>query len=207
MNRESVLSIIREMRAAGETPDLRGANLVDVDLSGADLTDVDLRGANLAVANLRGADLLGANLRGANLGGADLDSADLDGADLSGADLWGADLTRADLSRANLRAAEMRRTNLRGAIWYGLRIDGLPSHQLTLVPTPYGWDLSVGCWHGTPDLLRELIAQDRNWPEAEGDEITRRRPYLHAALALCEVHMADHAAYIDRLKEKWDPNA
>ena len=88
-----------------------------------------------------------------------------------------------------------------GAFLGGLQITELPSGQLTLIPTSDGWRIQLGCWSGTPDQLRALIAQDNGWPEAEGDEIDRRRPYLEAALALCEVHMADHARVIDDLKK------
>ena len=118
---------------------------------------------------------------------------DLCGANLQGADLWG----------ANLRGANLQDANLQDAFWGGLQITELPSGQLTLIPTTDGWRLQVGCWSGTPDQLRALIAQDNGWLEAEGDEIARRRPYLEAALALCEVHMADHAHIIDDLKKRW----
>lgn len=148
-------------------------------------------------------DLWGANLRNVNLRGADLWGADLRDADLWGANLWGADLWGADLWGANLRDTNLRDANLRDALWDGFHITDLPSGQLTLIPTPDGWRMRVGCWDGTPDQLRDLIAQDTGWPEAEGEEVTRRRPYLEAALALCEVHMDDHQQVINKLKEKW----
>ena len=126
------------------------------------------------------------------------------GADLSDTDLRGVNLYGADMRDANLRRADLRRADLRGAKWHGLRIDGLPSRQLTLTPTPDGWDLRFGCWHGTPEKLRELIARNEDWPKVKGAEIARRRPYLQAALKLCEVHVAEHADYINELKEKWN---
>lgn len=174
--RDQVLSIVREAREAGVVPNLRNSSLSGVDLRSANLSGVDLCGADLSAANLYGASLYGSDLRHTNL------------------------------RDANLRFASLRDANLYDAIWRGLRIDGLPSRQLTLTPTPYGWDLSVGCWYGTPDKLRALIAKDEGWPGAEGDEIARRRPYLQAALELCEIHMADHADYIEELKEKWGTN-
>ena len=143
--------------------------------------------------HLMGADLSGANLRGANLMGANLWNADLWNADLSYADLWNADLRGANLWGANLRRA----------LWNGLQITGLPSGQIVLTPTPDGWELRVGCWAGTIDGLRTLIAQDHGWPEAEGDEITRRRPVLQAALALIDEHIAMHPNVINELKTKW----
>ncbi|WP_244874433.1 hypothetical protein [Corynebacterium mastitidis] len=66
--------------------------------------------------------------------------------------------------------------------------------------------MQIGCWWGTPDELRSLIAQDEGWPKAEDEEATRRRPYLEAALALCEVHMTDHTDVIDDLRKRWGSN-
>ena len=131
-----------------------------------------------------------------------------DATSLSGADLWGANLTGANLSDADLRyadltGADLAGADLRGANWGGLQITGLPSGQIVLTPTQDGWELRVGCWTGTIDDLRNLIAQDHGWPEAEGDEITRRRPGLQAALALIDAHIAMHPNVISGLKTKW----
>ena len=127
------------------------------------------------VTHLWRADLTGANLWRANLTGANLTYADLTGANLTGANLSGADLRGANLGEAH---------------WNGLQITGLPSGQLILSPTPDGWELHVGCWTGTIDDLRTLVAQDEGWPEAEGEEIALRRPGLQAALALIDAHVA-----------------
>ena len=172
---------------------LPGADLTDADLWRADLTGANLSGANLTDANLAGADLTDANLWGARL----------TDANLAGANLWGANLTDADLWRADLTDANLRNTNLGGADWNGLQITGLPSGQIVLTPTPVGWGLRIGCWAGTIDGLRTLIAQDEGWPEAEGDEITRRRPGLQAALALIDAHIAMRPNVINELKTKW----
>ena len=166
--------------------------------------EVSLPGADLTGANLRGANLRGANLRGANLAGADLRHADLAGADLRGANLNGANLRGANLRGANLAGARLYNAILDSTSWSGLRLNGLPSGQLTLIPTCDGWKLEVGCWRGTPDGLKKLIAQDKGWPEAKGDEIARRRPLLEAALALCETHMADNQPTIANLKAMWN---
>ena len=188
MNREEALDIVKSAREDNKFPDLSGAHLSDADLRGA-----DLRGADLYDANLRGANLYGADLRGASLSGADLYDANLRCAHLSGAHLSG----------ANLRGANLRGANLYDARWGGLEINHLPSGTLHLTPTPGGWRITLGCWYGTPEQLRDLIAQDQGWPEAEGDEITRRRPYIEAALALCDLHMRDHEDIIPTLAEKW----
>ena len=177
---------------------LRNADLSYAYLTGANLRGANLRGAYLRDANLRGADLAGAYLRDANLRGANLLGADLGGADLGGADLWGANLWG-----ANLRGADLAGANLRGAHWKGLQITGLPSGQIVLTPTSDGWELRVGCWTGAIDRLRTIIAQDDGWPEACGDEITRRRPGLQSALALIDAHIAMHPNVINELEAKW----
>nr|WP_083912339.1 pentapeptide repeat-containing protein [Corynebacterium mastitidis] len=129
---------------------------------------------------------------------------DLSERDLSDLDLQDADLKGADLRGANLQWTDLQGADLRDAYWDGLVIDHLPSGRVYLIPTPDGWYMHVGhFWNGTPDELRDLIAQDEDWPEAEGEEIARRRPYLEAALALCKVHMADHADVIDNLRKRW----
>ena len=153
--------------------------------------------------HLRGANLSGANLSGANLSYANLSGANLSGANLRGANLWGANLSGAYLRDADLRGANLRGANFGEARWNGLQITGLPSGQIVLIPTSDGWELRVGCWTGTIDGLRTLITQDDNWPEAEGEEITRRRPGLQAALALIDAHVAMHPNVISELKTKW----
>ena len=131
------------------------------------------------------------------------DETDLRDANLGGADLRGADLRGANLGGADLTYADLRGANLRGTNWNGLQITGLPSGQIVLTPTPDGWELRVGCWTGAIDRLRDIIAQDEGWPEAEGAEITRRRPGLQAAMALGDAHIAVHPNVINELEAKW----
>ena len=69
---------------------------------------------------------------------------------------------------------------------------GLLSGDAILMPRPDGWELRVGCWTGTPDLLEDLIAGDDGWPEAEGDECARRRPGLQSLIGLCRIWITDH---------------
>ncbi|MDU7718347.1 MAG: pentapeptide repeat-containing protein [Cutibacterium avidum] len=197
MNREDVLQIIREAHDWDEVPDLRRANL-----RRADLRRADLRAANLAGADLYGANLCGANLTGVDLHGADLRAANLRGSDLDGANLGVADLRDANLRGANLTGAGMWGANLHLTSWEGLAIDGIHPYRCLLVPTPYGWTVIIGCWAGTVDELRDMIAGD-DWPESTGDEITRLRPRLAAFCDLCDADIAAHPGVIDDLTARW----
>lgn len=58
------------LAAAGQAPDLRGANLANLDLRGYALRGLDLSGAYLRGANLSGQDLTDCNLSGVSLKGA-----------------------------------------------------------------------------------------------------------------------------------------
>ena len=216
MTRAEVVRIVREARERGERANLRRANLRGANLSWADLRGANLRGANLrganlswadlSWANLSWADLRGANLRGANLRRANLSWADLSWDDLSGADLSGANLRRANLSGANLSWADLSWANLSEAIGGVLAIDGLPSGSTRLAPTPDGWALSVGCWVGTVEALRTLIA-GTDWPEARGEEQDRRRPGLAALADLCDAHIAAWPDLVPGLAKQWGATA
>ena len=198
MKRGNALRAVEEARERGVRPDLRGVDLSYAYLCGADLAEADLVGANLTDADLQGADLFGADLRHS-----DLISAHLQEADLQGENLDGANLQEADLICANLTGVDLSYANLADTWWDGLAIDGLHPCRILLLPTPGGWRMTVGCWSGTPDELRVLIAQDDGWPEARGGEITRRRPLLEAALHVVDAHIAGHPDVIDELKERW----
>ena len=155
--------------------------------------DVDRIVADARAAGRR-ADLGGADLGRADLGGADLGRANLGGADLRRANLGRANLGGADLRRANLWGANLGRANLGGAIDAPavVQVAGLLSGDAILMPRPDGWELRVGCWTGTPDLLEDLIAGDDGWPEARGDECARRRPGLQSLIGLCRTWITDH---------------
>ena len=133
-------------------------------------------------ANLRGADLCGADLRGAYLRGASLYGANLCDADLCGASLYGANLRGADLC---------------------LQVTGLPSGQAVLYPTRDGWALIVGCWTGTPDTLRTLIAGETGWPEASATQRIERRPGLGLLADLCDDHIKRQPGVIEDLAQRW----
>ena len=197
------LADLRSARSEGKRPSAPGANLHGAYLDGADLRGANLYGAYLDGADLRGANLYGANLRRANLYRADLDGAYLDGADLHGADLYGANLHGANLYRANLHEANLDGADLYGASWGGLRIDGMPSGQATLTPTPQGWKLKYGCWVGDVAGLRDIIDGRVLPPEARDEEIERRRPGWIAVAAMCDAHIAARPGIVEELAAKW----
>ena len=205
MTRDEILTAVQEGKSL-RGANLRDANLWNADLRDADLRDADLRGANLRDANLWNAYLRDADLRDADLRGADLRGADLRGADLRGADLRSANLRNADLWDANLRGADLRGADLRGAREV-LSITSLPSGPATLIPTPGGWQLRVGCWTGSTAELRALIAQDTGWPEAEGAQVTARRPMLAALADMCDAWAADLQHILDAVTTKWGNDA
>lgn len=163
------------------------------------------REANLHCAELRGANLSGANLRGANLHCADLRNTNLRGADLRGSDLrcanlYGANLYAAKLRGANLYGAYLNGANLHRADLHGLIMDGLPSGALTFIPTTVGWHLSIGCWSGDITELRTMLdGDDHDWPEARGEERTRRESILRPVLAMCEAYAAAHPTAIEEV--------
>lgn len=133
---------------------------------------------------------------GADLREANLREADLYGSDLIGANLIGANLTRANLTRANL--------NHRSLLDAGIvDLGNTPSGPAVIFPTPQGWWMQIGCWSGTPEDLVALIAKDDGWPEAEGVEITRRRPYLELVLAHAHLVITEKQHLIDELQLKW----
>lgn len=219
MTREEVIRVVEDARERGDRPDLIGANLCGVDLRGIDLSRTDMYRANLygadlsdtdlSWANLYNSDLSGTKMCGTNLHYAELNSANLRSANLFDANLRGAGLDDACLFGTNLRYAclfgtDLRYADLRYAKWHGLVIDGLHPYRILLTPTPDGWRLTIGCWSDTPDELRTLIAQDSGWPEAEGEDIIRRRPLLEAALCAVDAHITAHAGIITDLKERWE---
>ena len=64
---------------------------------------------------------------------------------------------------------------------HAIYLEGLPSGTVNMFRTEDGYRLSIGCWNGTTDELREMIAGE-DWPEADADQRKVRRPQL-AALA------------------------
>lgn len=117
-------------RRHGIVPDLRGANLGEIDMRHHDLRGARLQGANFGASVMRTCRLDGADLRGSKLRHTDLSYAALHGADLrqaelnttllTGADLSGADLRRAWLIATQLNQADLRGADLRGAVVWGV---------------------------------------------------------------------------------------
>lgn len=221
MTSQQVEGIIAAACARCEWPDLSGLDLSGLsltylNLSGADFTGSDLRGSDLRYSNLSGATLTRANLDRARLSGSDLRDAIFCEANLRAATLRYADLSSAYVYRTNLRYTDLRHANLSGVDLYdadiryaqltGLLIDGLPSGHLIFIPTPEGWSLTIGCWEGTPDELREMIAKDEGWPEARGREVALRRPMLEAMADACDSYAAanpDAVAEVKTAAERW----
>lgn len=174
--REERLDGAKLMEMAGLST-LAGANL-----SGLSLSSIDLRHYDLSGADLRDSALMRADLRGAKLVGADLRGSLLSEAKLTGAELT---RTRLDYKTALAGSISLRESPI-------LAVYGLPSGPMTCWPIyPRGWYLHVGCWFGTVGELRDLIAdQEADWPEAEGEERTRREPLLLTLCALLDQHMA-----------------
>ena len=79
------------------------------------------------------------------------------------------------------------------------------SGDLAFLPTPGGWHLTIGCWKGTTDTLREMIAGN-DWPEAEGEQIIVRRPMLEAMAYVCDAYAAanpDALAEVKATAARW----
>jgi hypothetical protein len=147
-------------------PDLRGANLGDLDLRHIDLSGARLRGANLSAAVIRTGTLTGADLRDCNLRHTDLSYADLQGARLSrailthtlltDANLKGADLRGAFLVGTSMNQADLGSADLRGAIVWGINTWNVKSDEakqkgLYVVPLLEPLDFSTDPGHRRPD--------------------------------------------------------
>lgn len=62
---------------------------------------------------------------------------------------------------------------------HALYLSGLESGPVNMFRTADGYHLSIGCWMGSTDDLREMIAGDV-WPVAEPPQQEERRPALMA---------------------------
>jgi uncharacterized protein YjbI with pentapeptide repeats len=117
---------------------------LEPDLKAADLMEVDLRKANLRYADLGFAELYLANLSGADLRSADLSYANLIEANLSNSNLSWAHLTSTDLSSANLCGANLNEADLAYTNFLGTQFDGTNFSGAEIMGTIFGNnDLSV----------------------------------------------------------------
>jgi uncharacterized protein YjbI with pentapeptide repeats len=105
----------RQRRRSRRVPDLRGANLANLNLGYIDFTGANLRGADLRAAIARVASFDKADLRDCEMRHADFSYAFLRHARLSRSKLYETMLVGADLSHADLRDAELLGTNLNEA--------------------------------------------------------------------------------------------
>ena len=217
--RQRVVEIVAAAHAKGDLPDLRNMNLSGVDLSRLDLSDAifaksDLTRTNFGGSNLTRADFTEANLVRAYLSSANCCEANFYSADLGAvtashanfdsAYMYRTDLRHSYLRYSNLSGVDIHEADLRYANLTGLLASGLPSGNLTFIPTPEGWGLTIGCWEGTTDELREMIAKDEGWPEAEGEQITERRPMLEGMVAACDAYAAAHPNAVAQAKSSAD---
>jgi uncharacterized protein YjbI with pentapeptide repeats len=136
-------------RSARNVPDLRGANLADLDLDTLRLRHARLAGANLSGSSLRLAKLDRADLRRARLFGTDLSYSSLRKAKLAGAWIQDARLTDAQLQGADLRDARiigciLNRANLLGADLRGVLFWGTSVWQVERDKTTKQTGLSIG---------------------------------------------------------------
>lgn len=224
MTRERVAEIASAARANCDRPNLRYECLDGLDLSGLDLTGADLTGARMEETNLAGSILYRADLTGAYTIRADFNRADFRlanltdtymyranltdasfaGALLSRTDMYCANMYSANLIGAYLAGADTEGANLAGAYLTGLALEGLPSGPLLFIPTLEGWSLKIGCWEGTTDELREMIAKDTGWPEAQGKAVEVRRPMLEAAANMCDAYATEHPDALKAVKAAVD---
>lgn len=224
MTRERVAEIAATARANCDRPNLRYECLDGLDLSGLDLTGADMTGARMKKTNFADATLYRADLTGAYMLRTDLRRADsrlanftdayMGQANLTDALLGGALFSRTDLNRANmysanligayLAGADTEGASLAGAYLTGLALEGLPSGPLLFIPTLEGWSLKIGCWEGTTAELREMIAKDTGWPEAQGRAVEVRRPMLEAAANMCDAYAAAHPNALRSVKAAAD---
>jgi hypothetical protein len=124
-------------------PNLREANLSNVELRGAYLGGADLSSVDLSFSNLSGAQLENADLTGAKFSGADLSRSNLVHAalyltDLVGANLSGADMQACDLRDADLADATLRGTELSGVIFNGCNLSKADLTNAKLNGTTFG---------------------------------------------------------------------
>ena len=189
LTREDVERIIAEAREQGARPDLSGLDLSNLDLSNLDLSCLNLSKSNLSRSNLSLS----------NMSECDLSDADLSWSNMSGTVLCGSRLRGSNLRWVDLNGADLRWIN-----WDGLLVEGLhPHYRRLLVPEPEGWWVLIGCWEGTVEELRDLIAKDEGWPEARGSEILQRRPLLSVFADLCDAYAAMKPGVIEALAERW----
>jgi uncharacterized protein YjbI with pentapeptide repeats len=149
-------------------------------------TTPDLRNAQLEQMNLQGVNLDNALLGGACLKNADLQKATMRHAILREADLFRADLSGADLSEASLGRAKLVDTNLTGAILSSAMLDGtvLQGAQLSRVTLTDATLLGADLSHArlSKATLRQANLRDADLNHASLHTADLRRACLEGAI-------------------------
>ncbi|MCA9905031.1 MAG: pentapeptide repeat-containing protein [Anaerolineae bacterium] len=136
-----------------EIPDLRGAQLREVELPA-----VNLRGALLCGVNLQSAVLPDADLVGSDFGGVVVDLTPIDSGCVGQANLSGANLERARLMTSNLRGVDLSLSNLENANLFCANLNGANLREARLI----GANLSLATMVFA-DLTGANISRCRIW--------------------------------------------
>jgi len=144
-------------------PNLKGANLNEMNLENANLIGVDLEQARLSEVNLKNADCFHANFKHAILIQADLSGADIRGADFEGADLMLANFRDANAGNTSFRYAYVNQTNIKGADLSTADFDGACVIRIEFDRRAKYFGIRVNNCYGNPRFKR--FAQDQDFIE------------------------------------------
>lgn len=144
-------------------PNLKGANLNEMNLESTNLVGADLEQARLCKANLRSADCYHANFKDAILHQADLSGADIRGVNFEGADLMLANLRDATAINTSFKNAHVNQTNIKGANLMTADFDGACVIRIEFNRRAKYFGIRVNNCYGNPRFRR--FAQDQDFIE------------------------------------------